>query len=178
MFRRVLHILAFPSVPGLLHVDLYQYDQNKNMASKSAFRVEIRRGGTRGNSTVAEQSTLDDRYRAEAKLATARDDKYLIENLIAQLKMTECVIEDFVQLSLLVLMMLTFESETGAMSDVERKMLLDSVSFEMFILSAIVSLFSLVRGHMSLLFTNKNDFKNFKGSVITFTYFMVCISAR
>lgn len=176
--RWTLHALVFPSVPGLLHVDLYKYDREKKIASISAFRDEIRGFGHIQEKTIVSEHKMVEKLKAEATLIECRENKYLTENLIAQFKMTENILEDFVQLSLLVIMMLTFESETGTMSHVERKILLNSVSLDTFVVSAIVSLFSLIRGHMNLLFTIKKGMKTFKGSVITFTYFMVGISAR
>ena len=173
-----MHALVFPSLPGLLHVDLYKYDKKKTVASITAFPKKITGFGDVDENTIVADNTIDGILRAEAKLAECRENKYLTENIIAQFKMTENILEDFVQLSLLVIVMLTFESETGTISDVERKILLNSVSLEMFAVSAMVSLFSLIRGHMSLLFTLKKDMKTFKGSIMIFTYFMVGISAR
>ena len=169
--KKLLALMAFPFLPVILHIDAIGFSEEEKQAEKIAFSCTIKMFG---HANEFENT----RKKAEAKVIMARENKYRTIALISQVKITDSVVKDFVQVALLMVVVLTIKSDTRNTSAGEDKILVDSASFEFLAASATFSLFGLIQGHLGLMTATKKGFKSLMGTIIMFIYFLVSISAR
>ena len=125
--------------------------------------------------------------KAEAKLVPLRLKQASINTLKVSLKMTENVLENYVQLFLVIIVVLTMGSETRTMQlsgideilkgGVSTTFLgIDSTTF--LYISAIISFVSLVKGHIDMVTEKRNGMVGIVGKLILLPYMLISIASR
>lgn len=125
--------------------------------------------------------------KAEAKLILLRHKQASINTLRVSLKMTENVLENYVQLFLVIIVVLTIWSETRTMQlsgideilkggDSTSFLFIDSTTF--LYISAMISLVSLVKGHIDMVTANRNGMVGIIGKLILLPYMLISIASR
>ena len=134
---------------------------------------------------VASEDSRDRVRLAEALLAKLRERHFALKSMIAWMKMTSNILEDFVQLVVLTLLICFTRSDTSFVDggddtvDVIFGAWFSSNSTNWIPLFAVISLMSLILGHMGLLSANKNGFTTLVGHwLIAFPYFLVSTAGR
>ena len=141
---------------------------------------------------VVSEDIRDQVRLAEALLAKLRERCNAIKSMIAWMKMTSNILEDFVQLTILLLIISYTYSDTSLLdggagtSEVIFKSWLPNVTFTFIpeewvipILFGCLSLVSIILGHLGLLTANKNGYTSLVGHwLIAFPYFLVSTAGR
>ena len=117
--------------------------------------------------------------KAEAKLVPLRLKQTSINTLRVSLKMTENVLENYVQLFLVIIVVLTMGSETRTMqlSGID-EILKGGDSTTFLYISAIISFVSLVKGHIDMVTAKRNGIVGIVGKLILLPYMLISIASR
>ena len=125
--------------------------------------------------------------KAEAKLVPLRVKQTSINTLKVSLKMTENVLENYCQLFLVLIVLLTIGSDTRTMQlsgideilkggDSTTFLYINSTTF--FYISAMISFVSLVKGHIDMVTANRNGMVGIIGKLILLPYMLISIASR
>ena len=117
--------------------------------------------------------------KAEAKLVPLRLKQASINTLRVSLKMTENVLENYVQLFLVIIVVLTMGSETRTMqlSGID-EILKGGDSTTFLYISAMISFVSLVKGHIDMVTAKRNGMVGIVGKLILLPYMLISIASR
>ena len=117
--------------------------------------------------------------KAEAKLVPLRLKQTSINTLRVSLKMTENVLENYVQLFLVIIVVLTMWSETRTMqlSGID-EILKGGDSTTFLYISAMISFVSLVKGHIDMVTEKRNGMVGIVGKLILLPYMLISIASR
>ena len=160
----------------------------KRWTSEPMLRLRLQPPPSKLNRPEWTQYSEDSRDRvrlAEALLAKLRERCFALKSMIAWMKMTSNILEDSVQLVVLTLLICFTRSDTSSAVggtdtvDVIFEAWFSSNSTNWIPLFALLSLMSLILGHMGLLSANKNGFTTLVGHwFIAFPYFLVSTACR
>ena len=125
--------------------------------------------------------------KAEAKLVPLRVKQTSINTLKVSLKMTENVLENYCQLFLVLIVLLTIGSDTRTMQlsgideilkggDSTTFLYINSTTF--LYISAMISFVSLVKGHIDMVTANRNGMVGIIGKLILLPYVLISIASR
>ena len=117
--------------------------------------------------------------KAEAKLISLRLKQASINTMRISLKMTENVLENFVQLFLVLIIVFTMMSDTRTMnlSGIDEIMKGgDSTTF--LFITGMISFGSLVKGHIDMVTTKRNRMVGIVGKLILLSYMFIGIASR
>ena len=117
--------------------------------------------------------------KAEAKLIPQRLKQASINTLRVSIKMTENVLENFIQLFLVIIVILTMMSDTRTMelSGID-EILKGGNSTTFLIITGMISFASLVKGHLDLVTTKRNGMVGVVGKMILLPYMFLSIASR
>ena len=117
--------------------------------------------------------------KAEAKLVPLRVKQTSINTLKVSLKMTENVLENYCQLFLVLIVLLTIGSDTRTMqlSGID-EILKGGDSTTFLYISAMISFVSLVKGHIDMVTEKRNGMVGIVGKLILLPYMLISIASR
>ena len=117
--------------------------------------------------------------KAEAKLVPLRVKQTSINTLKVSLKMTENVLENYCQLFLVLIVLLTIGSDTRTMQLSGIDEILKGGDSAMFLyISAMISFVSLVKGHIDMVTAKRNGMVGIVGKLILLPYMLISIASR
>ena len=157
---KVLAMLLVPFAPALILIQ---------MAAVSVRKCRIIHN-------IKEAPNESDSKAYEAKLTWLRTKDSELKLFHARLRSNENASEHFVQLVLAALILLVDLSPTPSVFSI-RQVILDN-DLAVVIVSAGISLFSLVRGQVQLVAASKNSHLPLAGTAILLLYYAICTSAR
>ena len=161
--KQILISILCPTVPAVLHAIQFRVS--------NAMKKCVRMLKDRGNEAIT--------LKAEAKLVPLRLKQASINTLRVSLKMTENVLENYVQLFLVLLITLTMNSETSSMqlSGID-EILKGGDSNTFLYISATISFVSLVKGHIDMVTAKRNGMVGMVGKLILLPYVLISIASR
>ena len=160
--KRIAAILLWPLFPGYA-----AYREAKIKLKTAELLHELKGTMMEGDS---DNGTL------EAALTEARHEFRHLRMLRARLRSNENSTEHFVQVALAAIVVLVDVSDTRAVPTLREVFLGDSLAVIVF--SGLLSLFSLVRGHLFYTDARKNGHLPLVGKLILFVYFVLSMAAR
>ena len=117
--------------------------------------------------------------KAEAKLVPLRVKQTSIKTLKVSLKMTENVLENYCQLFLVLIVLLTIGSDTRTMQLSGIDEILKGGDGATFLyISAMISFVSLVKGHIDMVTAKRNGMVGIVGTLILLPYMLISIASR
>ena len=117
--------------------------------------------------------------KAEAKLVPLRVKQTSINTLKVSLKMTENVLENYCQLFLVLIVLLTIGSDTRTMQLSGIDEILKGGDGTTFLyISAMISFVSLVKGHIDMVTAKRNGMVGIVGKLILLPYMLISIASR
>ena len=116
--------------------------------------------------------------KAEAKLVPLRLKQASINTLRVSLKMTENVLENYVQLFLVIIVVLTMGSETRTMQLSGIDEILKGGDSTFLYISAIISYVSQIKGHIDMVTAKRNGMVGIVGKLILLPYMLISIASR
>ena len=161
--KQILSSLLCPAIPAVLHVVHFHVGNIMNKC--------IRLLDGKQNHVVT--------LKAEAQLIPMRLKQASLNRLRVSLKMTENILENFVQLFLVIIVTLTMISDTRMMDLGGIDDILKGGSSTLFLLvTGMISFASLVKGHLDLIMSKRNGMVGIVGKMILLPYICISIASR
>ncbi len=169
-YARVLAVVFLPIVPAVV---LYMEYLRSHEIAATVHRLDD--WLTRPNGKDATDDTKK-KLVLERRLSRARESLHSLTSLRADFRANENVFEHLVQVAVLLLIKFVESSPTRTVDSLGRIFL--ERNNEFVVLSAAISVFSIVSGHVFYLKTKKRGFMKPLGIVITSIYFLVGTAIR
>ena len=157
----LVRCICLLGTPFMSAVALFEEMQAKIGEAKCILEMQEQSNDSLPNGTNSVKS--------KAKLSLQRKRHRILKSFRAEIKAGEIILENFTQLVIYILIVLVDRSKSRAVANMGEIFLSDIETF--LFISAIVSFFGLIMGHINYVTARKDGFVGIVGKVVLFVYF-------